>query len=51
LTFHDSEYHRLTAELEQAHESSNLPDQPSTRDGLHDLLLRVRDSDGGRRDN
>lgn len=43
LTFHESEYHRLTAELEQARDASTLPQAPSARDGLNDLLLRVRD--------
>ena len=42
MKFHESEYHRLTAELVQAHETSSLPNQPSSRDGLNDLLLRIR---------
>ena len=42
MKFHESEYRRLTNELAQAHESSALPNQPSARDGLNDLLLRVR---------
>jgi uncharacterized protein len=42
MAFYESEYNRLMAELEQAHEESSLPDKPSARDGLNDLLLRVR---------
>ncbi len=42
MAFHESEYERLTAELEQARDESSLPDAPSARDGLNDLLLRVR---------
>ncbi len=46
MEFHRSEYRRLTAELEQAHEASSLPDQPTARDGLNDLLLRLRGLEG-----
>ena len=42
LSFHEQEYHRLTTELEQAGEKSFLPEQPTAKDALHDLLLRVR---------
>ena len=44
IAFHESEYHRLRAELQAAHESSRLPDLPSeeTRAALNDLLIRIR---------
>jgi len=44
IAFHESEYHRLRAELQAAHESSRLPDLPSeeTRAALKDLLIRIR---------
>ncbi len=42
MAFHESEYERLTAELEQARDESSLPGAPSARDALSDLLLRVR---------
>ncbi|MCX6925728.1 MAG: hypothetical protein NT154_21325, partial [Verrucomicrobia bacterium] len=42
--FHESEYQRLRAELQTAHNSSTLPELPSeeTRDALNDLLVRLR---------
>ena len=44
IAFHDSEYRRLRAELQAAHEASTLPELPSdeTRAALNDLLVRVR---------
>ena len=42
LEFHHREYSRLTAELEQAGLASTLPEKPSTKDAMSDLLLRVR---------
>lgn len=42
LTFHDGEYRRLTARLEQAAQESTLPQAPSAKDAMNDLLLRVR---------
>lgn len=42
MTFHKSEYQRLTTELEQAGQASTLPEAPSARNALNDLLLRVR---------
>jgi predicted nucleotidyltransferase len=42
VSFHRSEYERLVAELEQASAQSTLPDYPSGRDALHDLLLHLR---------
>ena len=44
MAFHESEYQRLRAELQTAHDSSKLPELPSegTRSALNDLLVRVR---------
>lgn len=42
LAFHQGEYERLVAELKQASEKSPLPDTPSARDALSDLLVRIR---------
>ena len=42
LVFHHREYERLTAELEQAGQASTLPEKPSAKDAMSDLLLRVR---------
>lgn len=42
LTFHRSEYERLVGELERACEASRLPDSPSAKPALNDLLQRVR---------
>jgi predicted nucleotidyltransferase len=42
MPFHESEYHRLVEELKQASTASHLPDGPSARDGLNDLLIRLR---------
>jgi len=42
LEFHRGEYQRLVRMLEQAHEESHLPQQPSTRRELESLLVRVR---------
>ena len=46
VTFYESEYNRLRAELQAAHEASQLPDLPSdqTRSALNDLLVRLRTS-------
>lgn len=44
LAFHEGEYHRLTASLEQAGLASTLPEAPSAKDAMNDLLLRVRRS-------
>ena len=43
-SFHESEYQRLRAELQAAHEASRLPEKPDeeTRGALNDLLVRVR---------
>ena len=44
IAFHESEYQRLRAELQAAHEASQLPELPSeeTRAALNELLVRVR---------
>ena len=44
IAFHESEYQRLRAELQAAHDASTLPESPSdeTRNALNDLLVRVR---------
>jgi predicted nucleotidyltransferase len=44
IAFHESEYQRLRAELQTAHDNSQLPELPSdeTRAALNDLLVRVR---------
>ena len=44
LAFHHSEYQRLRAELQAAHEASRLPELPrdETRAALNDLLVRTR---------
>jgi predicted nucleotidyltransferase len=44
ISFHESEYQRLRAQLQAAHEASSLPEVPSekTREALNDLLVRVR---------
>ena len=42
VDFHRREYERLQAELEKAHQSSRLPDVPTARVPLNDLLVRLR---------
>ena len=42
VTFHRSEYERLRAELEAAYRASTLPEGPSARPALNDLLVRLR---------
>jgi len=42
MKFHEKEYLRLTAELEQARDESDLPETTSSTGALNDLLLRVR---------
>ncbi len=44
LEFHREEYRRLMQELETASAASALPDEPSSRDALHDLLVRLRNA-------
>ncbi|WP_153556666.1 nucleotidyltransferase domain-containing protein [Roseimaritima sediminicola] len=42
LDFHTREYERLTGELESAYEANKLPEMPSARGELNDLLVRLR---------
>ncbi|HEX4796476.1 MAG TPA: nucleotidyltransferase domain-containing protein [Humisphaera sp.] len=42
FAFHRAEYERLLAELKAAYENSQLPEGPTARKGLNDLLLRLR---------
>lgn len=42
LAFHRKEYERLRGELEQAHQASRLPDAPTAKTALNDLLVRLR---------
>jgi predicted nucleotidyltransferase len=42
LGFHQKEYERLRGELQQAFESSRLPDVPRGVEALHSLLVRLR---------
>jgi predicted nucleotidyltransferase len=42
VDFHRREYERLRAELEAAHRDSILPDGPTARPALNDLLVRLR---------
>lgn len=42
VAFHQREYERLTAELEQTFQQSQLPEAPSAQAGLNDLLVRLR---------
>ncbi|XZE19583.1 nucleotidyltransferase domain-containing protein [Pirellulaceae bacterium SH449] len=40
--FYRSEYKRLTTELERAYEESKLPELPTCRNAISDLLIRLR---------
>ncbi len=42
FAFHRGEYERLVARLEAAHRASTLPDGPSARPALNDLLITMR---------
>jgi uncharacterized protein len=42
LAFHEREYQQLCQQLEDASQNSHLPEEPSARDALNDLLIRVR---------
>ncbi len=42
LTAHENEYVRLVDQLEQAGADSTLPDAPTARDGLDEMLIRLR---------
>jgi hypothetical protein len=40
--FFETEYGRLTSQLEQAREDNHLPEQATAKPALNDLLLRLR---------
>ncbi len=42
ISLHTSEYDRLRGVLQNAFETSSLPETPSSQPGLNDLLVRVR---------
>lgn len=42
IHFHQQEYESLVAQLETAATESRLPDEPTCREALNDLLVRVR---------
>jgi hypothetical protein len=42
MEFHREEYERLRRELEEAHRASRLPEAPSGKAALDDLLVRLR---------
>ncbi len=42
MEFHEKEYARLVGELEVASKSSKLPESPSGKSALNDLLVRLR---------
>jgi predicted nucleotidyltransferase len=42
LAFYRAEYERLTKELERTYEESHLPEMPTGRDALNDILVRLR---------
>ena len=42
FAMHEAEYRRLVADLERARDTSPLPEAPTARPALHDLLLRLR---------
>jgi uncharacterized protein len=42
LELHEREYHRLVDLLESSAGSSSLPEAPTSRPALHDLLVRLR---------
>lgn len=46
LSFYEHEYERLQSELESAYASSTLPDEPTARATLNDLLIRLRLASG-----
>ncbi len=42
VEFHRTEYHRLRGELEASYQGSTLPEAPSARPALDNLLVRIR---------
>lgn len=49
VEFHRQEYERLRSALEEAHRAGTLPETPSARPTLNDLLVRLRLGVGGTR--
>ena len=47
LAFHEREHERLRADLESAMAASNLPEAPTGRRALDDLLRRIRQNETG----
>jgi uncharacterized protein len=42
IAFHQTEYERLRSVLQTEYENSNLPEEPSGKSALNDLLIRLR---------
>jgi hypothetical protein len=42
MAFYRGDFNRLLGELEEASQSSHLPESPSSKDALNDLLVRLR---------
>jgi hypothetical protein len=42
VAFHQREFERLVAELVKARNASTLPDAPTGKAALNDLLMRIR---------
>lgn len=42
MSFHETEFRRLISLLEEAGKQTTLPNEPSSRDGLDSLLVRLR---------
>jgi hypothetical protein len=42
FTFHQAEFQRLEQVLTEAASSSHLPEEPTARETLNSLLLRIR---------
>ena len=42
VAFHQAEYNRLQTQLETAYQASSLPETPSAKEALNDLLVRLR---------
>ena len=42
LEFYERECRRLTAQLEEAMNKSKLPEKPTAKEDLNDLLIRLR---------
>ncbi len=48
IRFYQREYNQLQGELEEAHQASGLPETPSAKNALHDLLVRLRLKDSSK---